>query len=134
MEVKPLLTEGDVNLSDSRKRWYKTLAETTLEYIDRDADVYLHQALSSPCLDVLESCEGIYLTDINGKRYMDFHGNNVHQIGYRNRYVLDKVKEQMESLPFSPRRYTNRKAIQFAEKLTHVFLELFFTPGTNSIQ
>ena len=36
MEVKPLLTEGDVNLSDSRKRWYKTLDEATLEYIERD--------------------------------------------------------------------------------------------------
>lgn len=136
MEVKPLLTEGDVNLSDSRKRWYKTLDETTLEYIDRDADVYLHQALSSPCLDVLESCEGIYLTDINGKRYMDFHGNNVHQIGYRNRYVLDKVKEQMESLPFSPRRYTNRKAIQFAEKLVSYFTSdlkrVLFAPGGTS--
>jgi 4-aminobutyrate aminotransferase len=136
MEVKPLLTEGDVNLSDSRNRWYRTLDETTLEYLDRDADVYLHQALSSPCLDVLESCEGIYLTDIHGKRYMDFHGNNVHQLGYRNQYVLGKVKEQMDILPFSPRRYTNRKAIEFAEKLVSYFpsdlKRVLFAPGGTS--
>ncbi|HSB92086.1 MAG TPA: aspartate aminotransferase family protein [Flavitalea sp.] len=136
MEVKPLLTEGDVNISDSRTDWYRTLDETTLQLLDRDADVYLHQALSSPCLDVLESCEGIYLADIRGKRYMDFHGNNVHQVGYRNRYVLDKVKEQMEVLPFSPRRYTNRKAIEFAEKLVSYFpadlKRVLFAPGGTS--
>jgi 4-aminobutyrate aminotransferase len=136
MEVKPLLTEGDVNISDSRKRWYKTLDQRTLELIERDADVYLHQSLSSPCLDVLESCEGIYLTDTSGKRYMDFHGNNVHQLGYRNKYVLDKVKEQMDILPFSPRRYTNLKAIQFAEKLVSYFpsdlKRVLFAPGGTS--
>jgi len=136
MEVKPILTEGDVNLSDSRQRWYQTLDTETLELLDRDADVYLHQSLSSPCLDVLESCEGIYLTDVHGKTYMDFHGNNVHQLGYRNKYVLDKVREQMDILPFSPRRYTNRKAIQFAEKLVSYFpsdlKRVLFAPGGTS--
>src|SRR5258708_5979074 len=71
----------------------------------------------TPCLDVLESCEGIYLTDIRGKRYMDFHGNNVHQLGYRNPYLVEKIKAQLDVLPFSPRRFTNLPAIELAQAL-----------------
>lgn len=136
MSDKILLTEGDVNLSANRKSWYRVLTAETMELLERDAEVYLHQALSSPCLDVLESCEGIYLTDVAGKKYMDFHGNNVHQVGYRNQYVMDKVKAQMDVLPFSPRRYTNLKAIEFAEKLVAKFpgdlKRLLFAPGGTS--
>ena len=48
-----------------------------------------------------------WLTDADGRRMMDFHGNNVHQVGYRNPYVINRVKAQLDELPFSPRRYTN---------------------------
>lgn len=115
-------TEGDINLSDSRKEWYKVINHAdTRHYLDEDARYYLHQSMSTPCLDVLASCEGVYLTDLSGRRYMDFHGNNVHQVGYRNAYVLDKVKAQMDVLPFSPRRYTNIPAVKLAEKLASLF-------------
>lgn len=128
-----LLTEGDINLSENRKNWYTTLSPNTLQWLDRDADVFMHQSLSTPCLDVLESCEGIYLVNSEGKKYMDFHGNNVHQVGYRNPYVVQKVKEQLDSLPFSPRRYTNRKAIELSEKLVSCFpgdlKRVLFCPG-----
>jgi 4-aminobutyrate aminotransferase len=138
MKEHGLLTEGDVNFSESRKSWYKVLDAHTLDLLNDDADVFLHQSLSTPCLDVLQSCEGIYITDISGKRYMDFHGNNVHQVGYRNSYVMDKVKQQMDELPFSPRRYTNPIAITFAQKLTSLFPEklnrvLFAPGGTSSV-
>jgi 4-aminobutyrate aminotransferase len=50
--------------------------------------------------------------------------------------VLDKVKEQMDILPFSPRRYTNLKAIEFAEKLVSYFpsdlKRVLFAPGGTS--
>lgn len=115
-------TEGDINLSDSRKEWYKIIKHAdTRHYLDEDARYYLHQSMSTPCLDVLASCEGIYLTDLSGRRYMDFHGNNVHQVGYRNPFVLEKVKAQMDVLPFSPRRYTNIPAIELAAKLASLF-------------
>jgi 4-aminobutyrate aminotransferase len=136
MNEYALLTEGDVNFSASRKNWYAVLDIDTINLLDEDAGVFLHQALSTPCLDVLESCEGIYITDVSGKKYMDFHGNNVHQVGYRNQYVLDKVKQQMDILPFSPRRYTNAVAIEFAKKLTSLFPanlnRVLFTPGGTS--
>lgn len=96
-------TEGDINLSSSRKAWYSVIDHPdTLRYLDEDSRYFLHQSLSTPCLDVLASCEGIYITDIQGRAYMDFHGNNVHQLGYRNRHVIDRIKAQMDVLTFLP--------------------------------
>ena len=130
-------TEGDINLSSARSSWYKIISDPeTLSYLEEDAEHFLHQALSTPCLDVLASCDGIYLTDIQGKRYMDFHGNNVHQLGYRNPYIVEKVKEQLDVLPFSPRRYTNVPAIELAKKLGSLLPgdlnRVLFAPGGTS--
>jgi 4-aminobutyrate aminotransferase len=138
MDTKDLLTEGDINQSLSRKKWYKTLRNASaLEFLKRDEESFLHQSLSTPCLQVIESCEGIFIYDITGKRYMDFHGNNVHQIGYRNAYVIEKVKKQLDILPFSPRRYTNIPSIQLAEKLASLLPEglnrVLFAPGGTSV-
>ena len=130
-------TEGDVNLSSARNAWYAVISDPeTMAYLDEDSEYFLHQALSTPCLDVLASCDGIYLTDIQGKRYMDFHGNNVHQLGYRHPYVVEKVKEQLDILPFSPRRYTNVPAIELAKKLASLLpgdlKRVLFAPGGTS--
>ncbi len=137
MDVKEQLTEGDINRSNARLQWYKTLRnQTVLDLLERDENSFVHQALSTPCLQVLESCEGIYIYDITGKRYMDFHGNNVHQIGYRNPFVIEQVKKQLDILPFSPRRYTNSPSIQLAEKLTNLLPvglnRVLFAPGGTS--
>lgn len=137
MNTQELLIEGDINHSDARLQWYKTINhEIALDWLKRDEDSFLHQALSTPCLHALESCEGIYITDITGKRYMDFHGNNVHQIGYRNPYVIEKLKKQLDILPFSPRRYTNIPSIELAEKLSSLLpgelKRVLFAPGGTS--
>ncbi len=130
---RELLEEGDVNFSAARQEWYNTLDVETRSLLERDARCFLHQSLSSPCLDVIESCEGIYITDTNGKRYMDFHGNSVHQVGYRNPFVMGKIKEQLDRLPFSPRRFTNKPAIELAEKLVSLLPaslnRVLFAPG-----
>ncbi|MCX6299974.1 MAG: aspartate aminotransferase family protein [Bacteroidetes bacterium] len=136
--MQDLLTEGDVNFSNARKDWYKLLDIETADLLEEDAGVFLHQALSTPCLEVLESAEGIYITGVSGKKYMDFHGNSVHQVGYGNQYVLDKVKNQMDKLAFSPRRFTNTISIDFAKKLTSLLPKnlnriLFAPGGTSSI-
>lgn len=130
-------TEGDINLSGARKAWYATIADAqTTASLDEDARYFLHQSMSTPCLDVLASCEDIYITDLSGKKYMDFHGNNVHQVGYKNPYVMEKVKAQMDILPFSPRRYTNMPAIALAQKLASLFPgdlnRVLFAPGGTS--
>jgi 4-aminobutyrate aminotransferase len=136
MNEMSLLAEGDVNFSESRKKWYKILNSLVLDLLEQDNSLFLHQSLSTPCIDVIASCDGIYITSITGRRYMDFHGNNVHQVGYRNKYVTDKVTEQMGILPFSPRRYTNNIAINCATKLTSLFPQslnrVLFAPGGTS--
>lgn len=133
---RTMLMEGDVNYSAGRQAWYDQLDETTGEWLDKDARLFLHQALSTPCMNVLESCEGIYLTDIRGKRYMDFHGNSVHQVGYRNPFVMARLVQQLETLPFSPRRYTNKITVELAEKLTSLLpstlTRVLFAPGGTS--
>jgi len=111
-------TEGDINFTPARGAWMDSeISGETKEILERDARYFLHQSLSTPCLDVLQSCEGPYIENISGKKYLDFHGNNVHQVGYANPQIIEKIIGQLRVLPFSPRRYTNIPAIDFAEKL-----------------
>lgn len=138
MDKTPLLTEGDVNLSPLRAAWIGGLDKKTNEYLQLDARFFLHQSLSTPCLNMIESAEGIYITDMEGKKYMDFHGNNVHQVGHRNPYVIERVKAQLDQLPFCPRRYTNFPIIELAERLVSLMPAglsrvLFCPGGTSSI-
>lgn len=130
-------SEGDINTTPARDKWNKSIADQdTQSLLKRDSDVFLHQAMSTPCLDSLASAEGIYLQDTSGKRYMDFHGNNVHQLGYAHPHVIKKVQEQIAKLPFSPRRFTNEIAVQCAEKLTEIcggeLNRVLFAPGGTS--
>lgn len=136
-DLAPLRSEGDLNISPHRAAWAKkNLDLETQKWLEEDARYFLHQSLSTPCLDVLRACDGIYIEDLQGKRYMDFHGNNVHQVGFRNRRVVDAIKSQLEVLPFSTRRYTNIPAIQLAKKLTELapgkLKKVLFAPGGTS--
>lgn len=110
--------------------------ERTQVLLKRDSEVFLHQAMSTPCLDTLDAAEGIYIQDATGKKYMDFHGNNVHQLGYGHPHVIKRVQEQIAKLPFSPRRFTNETAIECAEKLTQIcggeLNRVLFAPGGTS--
>lgn len=112
------VTEGDINLSIARIDWLDTAVdEKTKALLDKDARYFFHQALSTPCLDVLTDCNDASITAFSGKKYYDFHGNNVHQIGYSNPKLIENITAQLHHLSFSPRRFTNEPAIHFAEKL-----------------
>ena len=113
-----LTAEGDVNLSPLRRAWEAEHVEgATRELLDADSEYFLHQSLSTPCFNALAASDGIWLTDVAGRRIMDFHGNNVHQVGYRHPHVVDAVKRALDTLPFSPRRFTNAAAVELAGKL-----------------
>ena len=127
-------SEGDVNLSTARTAWQnENLDAGTRALIDEDARFFLHQSLSSPCLNVLSACEGSFLVDTQGRKYLDFHGNNVHQVGFGNPKVKAAVMEAMDELPFCTRRYTNRHAIALARKLAAIspgnLDKCLFAPG-----
>jgi 4-aminobutyrate aminotransferase len=110
-------SEGDVNTSDLRRDWDAKHDPRTRQALVADADVFLHQALSTPCLDVVVSAEGAWLTTLDGRKILDFHGNSVHQLGHGHPDVLAAVKAQLDALPFCPRRYTCEIAIELAETL-----------------
>ena len=114
-------SEGDINISARREAWQKTHIDATSQaLLDEDARYFLKQSLSTPCLNTMRACEGIYIEDMQGRRYMDFHGNNVHQVGYANPDVIAAIKNQLDELPFCTRRYTNRTAVELAKKLAQI--------------
>ena len=113
------LSEGDLNTSPLRNAWQeRQLNKETRDLLADDARYFFHQALSTPCLNVLSACEGSAVFDHEGRRYLDFHGNAVHQIGFRNPKVVRAITDQLASLPFSPRRFTNKPAIELGKRLT----------------
>ena len=129
--------EGDLNISPHRASWNDAnLDAETRDWLEQDARYFLHQSLSTPCLDVLAGCKGMHVTDLQGRAFMDFHGNNVHQVGFGHPKVIEAVKAQLDVLPFCTRRYTNIPAIQLAKKLTELapgnLNKVLFAPGGTS--
>ncbi len=114
-------SEGDVNLSPRREAWQENqINEKSRAVLDEDTRFFLKQSLSTPCLNAMRACEGIYIEDLQGRRYMDFHGNNVHQVGFSNPDVIAAIKHQLDDLSFCTRRYTNRVAVDLAKKLSEI--------------
>ena len=114
-------SEGDINISPRREKWQKDHIDAeSRSLLDEDAHYFLKQSLSTPCLNTMRACEGIYIEDMQGRRYMDFHGNNVHQVGFANPDVINAIKNQLDELPFCTRRYTNHVAVELAKKLADI--------------
>ena len=70
---------------------------------------------------------------------MDFHGNNVHHIGYGHPRLKRAIAAQMDELPFAPRRYTCEPAVALARKLAaiapgNLSKVLFTTGGSDAIE
>ena len=129
-----LSSEGDVNLSPRRKRWEaENLSPATRELLAEDAKHFLHQSLSTPCFNALRGASGIWLEDVEGRRIMDFHGNSVHQVGHGHPHVVAAVKRALDTLPFSPRRFTNEYAVRLSAKLAALapgdLNKMLFAPG-----
>jgi 4-aminobutyrate aminotransferase len=104
-----------------------------------DGRYFLHQSLSSPCLAVIRKAEGIWIEDMAGRRYMDFHGNSVHHIGYGHPRLVAAIKAQLDDLSFAPRRFTDEPAIALARKLAAITpgdlgKVLFTTGGSDAIE
>lgn len=127
-------SEGDINLSDRRTSWQaQHIDAATRKLLDEDARWFLHQSMSTPCLNALDGAHGAWLTDTAGRRILDFHGNSLHQIGYGHPAVRAAMQTTLETLPFSPRRFTNRPAVDLARRLCQAApmqgARLLFAPG-----
>ncbi|WP_063337453.1 MULTISPECIES: aspartate aminotransferase family protein [unclassified Marinomonas] len=143
MKISPLnpqsaCSEGDTNTSAARQDWIEqSHDQKTKDLLSQDSRHFLHQAMSTPCLDALVAAKGIYLEDLAGHKYMDFHGNNVHQLGHGHPHVIVKIQTQLADLPFAPRRFTHQVAVDCAAKLTSIAGEslnrVLFAPGGTSV-
>jgi 4-aminobutyrate aminotransferase len=132
-------TEGEANTSAARADWaVRETDDATRDLLKRDADAFLHQSLSSPCASTIAKAEGIWIEDTAGRRYMDFHGNSVHHIGYGHPRLIAAIKDQLDSLPFSPRRFTNEVSVELAERLGSLApwpsKVLFTTGGSDAVE
>ncbi|MEZ5324500.1 MAG: aspartate aminotransferase family protein [Verrucomicrobiales bacterium] len=130
-------SEGDVNLSPQRTAWQlRNIGAATRQLLADDERYFLRQSLSTPCLNVMQSCGGAWIEDIEGRRYLDFHGNAVHQVGFGNSHVIEAIKRQLDTLPFCTRRYTNPPAIALAKRLADLapgdLNKVLFAPGGTS--
>lgn len=133
-------SESDTNLTTRRAAWQAgALDAPTRALLARDERGFLRQSVSTPCLNAIAKAEGIWIEDLSGRRYMDFHGNNVHHIGYGHPRLKAAISAQMDALPFAPRRYACEPAALLAEKLAEITpgalsKVLFTTGGSDAVE
>ncbi len=137
MSNEPDRAEGDVNLGPARRQWASAhIAPATQAVIDEDARWFFHQSMSTPCLNALQSARGAWMTDLEGRRILDFHGNSLHQLGYAHPNVVAAMQATLQELAFCPRRYTNHHAIELARRLCRAVpiarAKALFAPGGTS--
>jgi 4-aminobutyrate aminotransferase len=128
--ISPPPGEGDVNLSPRRKAWQDAHVDAAgNSLLARDSGAFMHQSVSTPCLAAIRRAEGIWIEDSAGRRYMDFHGNNVHHLGHAHPRVVAAVKAQLDELAFAPRRFACVPAVELAERLGEQYARLAGKPG-----
>ncbi len=68
---KPIEREqGDVNTTKNRRKyWERNLLGESKKWFEAEKKYFLHQSLSTPVLNVLAKADGIYIEDLNGKKY-----------------------------------------------------------------
>ena len=79
---------------------------------------------------VFESGDGVYLTDLDGKKYLDFvSGIGVFALGYNNKEYNDALKAQVDKILHTSNYYYNVPAIEAAKKVKAVsgMDRVFFT-------
>ncbi|MCR5156876.1 MAG: aspartate aminotransferase family protein [Butyrivibrio sp.] len=98
------------------------------KYIDEAEKALLHTYNRYQI--VLDKGEGVYLYDIDGKKYLDFvSGIAVFALGYGNRKYNDALKGQIDKLLHTSNYYYNVPAIEAAKKIKEVsgMDRVFFT-------
>ena len=98
------------------------------QYIEEAEEALLHTYNRYQV--VLDRGDGVYLYDIDGKRYLDFcAGIAVFALGYNNKRYNDALKAQIDKLIHTSNYYYNVPTIEAAKKLKKVsgMDRVFFT-------
>ena len=105
-------------------------------YIDEAEKVLLHTYNRYQV--VFDKGEGVYLYDIDGKRYLDFvSGIAVFALGYHNKEYNDALKAQIDKIIHTSNYYYNLPAIEAAGKIREIsgMDRVFFTnSGAEAIE
>jgi acetylornithine/N-succinyldiaminopimelate aminotransferase len=108
----------------------------TKEYMERSEQVVLHTYNRFPI--VFEKGQGVYLTDVDGKEYLDFGaGIAVFALGYGNPAYEEALKGQIGKLIHTSNLFYNVPMMEAAEKLIAKsgMDKVFFTnSGTEAIE
>ena len=102
--------------------------ELMQEYIDEAEKALLHTYNRYQI--VFEKGEGVYLYDLNGKKYLDFcAGIAVFALGYKNEAYNQVLKNQIDKVIHTSNYYYNVPAVEAAKKLQQVsgMDRVFFT-------
>ena len=87
---------------------------------------------------VLEQGDGVYLSDVEGKKYLDFAaGIAVFALGYNDKEYTDALKAQMDKLIHTSNLFYNVPAAKASERLVKAsgLSKVFFTnSGTEAIE
>lgn len=106
------------------------------EYIERAENAVLHTYNRFPV--VFDHGEGVYLYDLEGKKYLDFGaGIAVFSLGYGNQRYNEALKNQIDKLLHTSNLYYNVPMTEAAEKLLKAsgLSKVFFTnSGTEAIE
>ena len=112
------------------------MSEMMQKYIDEAEKALLHTYNRYQI--VLDRGDGVYLYDIDGKKYLDFvSGIAVFALGYNNKEYNDALKGQIDKLLHTSNYYYNVPAIEAAKKIKEVSKmdRVFFTnSGAEAIE
>src|SRR5215471_1862324 len=97
-------------------------AQTTEERFLRQIFVRDQMAEWSKAPLVMARADGVFYWDVHGKRYLEaLSGIYVVSDGHNNRRVIDAIKQQLDTLCFSPSMHgTNPVAVQLANLLAEL--------------
>ncbi len=97
-------------------------AQTTEERFLRHVFVRDQMAEWSRAPLVMAKADGVFYWDVHGKRYLDaLSGIYVVSVGHNNRRVIDAIREQLDTLHFSPPMHgTNPVAVRLANLLAEL--------------
>lgn len=84
--------------------------------------------------------EGVYLTDLDGNRYIDcLGGYGVFSLGHRHPKVVQAVKDQLDRIPLSSKTFLNKPLADLAARLAEIApgdlqYSFFCNSGTEAVE
>ncbi len=101
---------------------------TSQEYMDLGEQYFVHTYNRYPI--VMEKADGVYIYDVEGKKYLDFaSGIGVCALGYNNQEYGKTLKTQIDKMMHTSNLFYNTPSVEAAKKLVDAtgLKKVFFT-------